>query len=64
MAKGNNGHGHQECGCIRAKKTWILAHWVIEGDDVVDDLFNQFKQQQMIDKINENVKMASRQRIC
>ena len=32
-----------------------MAHWVIKEDDVVDDLFNQFKQQ-LIKKINENVK--------
>ncbi len=31
-----------------------LAHWVIEHDDVVDDLFNDFKQE-LIKKINENV---------
>lgn len=31
-----------------------LAHWVIDHDDVVDDLFNDFKQE-LIKKINENV---------
>ena len=37
------------------QKDMDLAHWVIKEDDVVDDLFNQFKQQ-LIKKINENVK--------
>ena len=32
-----------------------LARWVIRQDDVVDDLFDDFKQQ-LIQKINENVK--------
>ena len=32
-----------------------LARWVIRQDDVVDDLFDEFKQQ-LIQKINENVK--------
>lgn len=45
------------------QKDMDMAHWVIKEDDVVDDLFNQFKQQ-LIKKINENVKMGSRQRIC
>ena len=31
-----------------------LAHWVIDHDDVVDDLFNDFKQE-LIKEINENV---------
>ena len=37
------------------QKDMDMAHWVIKEDDVVDDLFNQFKQQ-LIKKINENVK--------
>ena len=37
------------------QKDMDLAHWVIKEDDVVDDLFNQFRQQ-LIKKINENVK--------
>ena len=32
-----------------------LAHWVINRDDVVDDLFDNFKKE-LIQKINENVK--------
>ena len=37
------------------QKDMDLAHWVIKEDDVVDNLFNQFRQQ-LIKKINENVK--------
>ena len=36
-------------------KDMELAHWVINRDDVVDDLFSSYKQQ-LIQKINENVK--------
>lgn len=36
-------------------KDLVLARWVIRQDDVVDDLFDDFKQQ-LIQKINENVK--------
>lgn len=32
-----------------------LARWVIRQDDVVDELFAEFKKQ-LIQKINENVK--------
>ena len=32
-----------------------LAHWVINHDDVVDDLFDSFRKE-LIQKINENVK--------
>ena len=32
-----------------------LAHWVINRDDVVDDLFDSFRKE-LIQKINENVK--------
>ena len=36
-------------------KDMELARWVINRDDVVDDLFSSYKQQ-LIQKINENVK--------
>ena len=36
-------------------KDMELAHWVIERDDVVDDLFSDYRRQ-LIEKINENVK--------
>ena len=36
-------------------RIWKLARTVIAQDDVVDDLFADFKQQ-LIKKINENVK--------
>ena len=36
-------------------KDMELAHWVTNRDDVVDDLFSSYKQQ-LIQKINENVK--------
>lgn len=36
-------------------KDMELAHWVIERDDVVDDLFSTYRRQ-LIEKINENVK--------
>ncbi|MDD6305675.1 MAG: phosphate signaling complex protein PhoU [Clostridiales bacterium] len=36
-------------------KDMELARWVIERDDVVDDLFSDYRKQ-LIEKINENVK--------
>lgn len=36
-------------------KDMELARWVIERDDVVDDLFSNYRSQ-LIEKINENVK--------
>ena len=36
-------------------KDMELARWVIERDDVVDDLFSDYRRQ-LIEKINENVK--------
>ena len=36
-------------------KDMDLARWVIERDDVVDDLFSTYRRQ-LIEKINENVK--------
>ena len=42
-------------------KDMELARWVIERDDVVDDLFSDYRKQ-LIEKINENVKNGEQAR--